>query len=318
MGIRFGYLVPVPTFSLENCYQGVMKAEKNGFDSVWYADHLTMPPGPPTRVYHAWTLLTKFATLTERVSLGTCVSDPHRHHPTVFAQILATLDQISGGRVILGLGAGESMNLDMFGIKWNRPVSRMKESITIMRRLWTEEGMNFKGDFYELSDAFLQVKPVKGTIPIYIAGNGPNTRRLTGQIGDGWIPLAESPESYKKHLKEVEEGAKEAGRDLGQIDTAYMLLTAISEDFDVAYERVAPYVVRGVEIGVKRELVQDPVTELNAIGTLDDVMSRLEKYVKAGVKHFIFLNRGLDPYEVFRIYGQKIIPYFKEQFSYRK
>jgi alkanesulfonate monooxygenase SsuD/methylene tetrahydromethanopterin reductase-like flavin-dependent oxidoreductase (luciferase family) len=297
-----------------------MAAEKNGFDSVWYADHLTMRPGPPTVVFNAQILLTKFATLTQRVLLGTCVSDPHRNHPAVFAEMLATLDQISGGRVILGLGAGESMNLDMFGIKWDRPVSRMGESMTIMRKLWTEERTSFKGRFYELNNAYLQIKPVEGAIPIYIAGNGLRTRRLTGQIGDGWIPLYESPESYKEHLKEVEEGAKLTGRSLEDIDTALMLYTAISEDFEAAYKRVAPYVSfrAGLGIGVRQESAKDRVIELNAIGKLDDVMSRLEKYIKAGLKHFILLNRGPDPHEVFRIYGQKIIPYFKEEFSERK
>jgi 5,10-methylenetetrahydromethanopterin reductase len=351
LNVKFGYDIPlffVPVQRggtvLEKMYSTAKEAEKNGFDSVWFSDHIIMPPF--TFMPDAWTLMTAVAMQTERVSFGTRVSPPHGRHPAIFANMLATIDQISRGRVILGLGAGESMHLDPFGIEWNQPVTRMKETIEVMRRLWTEKKVTFQGKFFNLKDAFLQVKPVHKSIPIYIGSNGPLTRRLTGEIGDGWMPWVESPKTYEKHLKEVEEGARKAGRSMDEIDTVYHAFTAIAQDPEQALKRLSmfksffvyfqekliyefPNVKIPLTMKVEKvtlndleriseaaEMVPDEaLARFNIAGTVDDAMNQIERYLKAGARHITISNMGPNQEEVFRAFTQKIIPYFKETYS---
>lgn len=351
MNIKFGYTIPMFFVSvqeggtvLEKMYSAAKEAEKHGFDSVWLPDHLIMPPF--TFMPDAWTVMTAVAMQTERVLFGTHVSPPHGRHPAIFANMLATIDQISRGRVILGLGAGEAMHLDPFGIEWNKPVSRMKETIEVMRKLWTEKRVTFQGKFFNLKDAFLQVKPVHRTIPIYIGSNGPITRRLTGEIGDGWIPATESPKTYEKNLKEVEEGARKAGRSMDEIDTVYHTFTAIAQDPEQALRAVKmfkfsfvhfpeklacefPNVKLPLTVKIEESTLNDlekireaarmvpdeALARFNIVGTADDAMNQIERYIKSGVRHIIIANMGPNRDEVFRIYTQKIIPYFKETYS---
>ncbi|MDY6959032.1 MAG: LLM class flavin-dependent oxidoreductase, partial [Halobacteriota archaeon] len=208
--VKFGLMIPTPTQPIDEVFKHTRLAEKNGFDSIWIADHLVMMR--PGFVPDAWSVLSAISMITKDMMLGTCVSDPHRRHPAVFAQILATIDRISNGRVALGMGPGESMNVEAFGIDFERPVTKMTESVEIIRRLLHEKKVTYNGDFFELKDAFLQVKPV-GKVPFYIGSNSPKTRRLTGMIGDGWMPFLETPDTYRDHLKDVHVGTEEANRD---------------------------------------------------------------------------------------------------------
>ena len=154
--VRFGCFLPIPATPTERLLRIAKVNEEAGFDSIWTPDHLLfMPPGI---VPEAWSLLAAISAVTEKAVLGTCVSDPHRHHPAVLAQKVATVDRISGGRVILGLGAGEAMNLEPFGICWKNAVTKLVEAVTIMRRLWSGEIVNHEGKFWELRDAFLQIR----------------------------------------------------------------------------------------------------------------------------------------------------------------
>ena len=128
--IKFGNYIPAPAFKLLTILRSVKAAEEVGFDSIWIADHLAMiPVGYCPEV---WSILGSLAISTKYVMLGTGVTDPHRRHPALLAQTLATLDQMSRGRMVLGIGPGEAINLDPYGIPWDRPVARMVEVITIM------------------------------------------------------------------------------------------------------------------------------------------------------------------------------------------
>jgi alkanesulfonate monooxygenase SsuD/methylene tetrahydromethanopterin reductase-like flavin-dependent oxidoreductase (luciferase family) len=291
--IKFGMLLmyPLPR-PIQRIYGLSKRIEELGFDSIWLADHLLFP-GASGFTVEAWSILSIIAAKTERVKLVIGVTDPHRRHPALLAQTAATIDQLSNGRLILGIGAGEGMNLDPFGIEWERPVSKMVESINVMRKLWKSDESNkfdFDGEFYTLKKAYLDVEPIQEAIPIYIAANRPKTRRMTGEIGDGWIPILESPETYKKHLEEVKAGAKEANRDIGEIETCLEIYTAVSE---------------------KGRVPGSP--EFSIRGNVDEVIEKIDEFIKSGVRHFSLMNLGPNPKEVEQIYGKRIIPYFKEE-----
>ena len=345
--IRFGCLLPVPGTPVKKMFKIAKVNEEAGFDSIWVPDHiLFIPPGI---VPEAWSTLAAVAAETEKAALGTCVSDPHRYHPAVLAQKVATVDQISGGRVILGLGAGEAMNLEPFGIEWKKPVSKLIEFVTITRKLWSGEVLNYKGRFWTLKDAFLQINPVKGRVPIYFGANGPRTLRLTGEMADGWLSIPLSPKLYEKRLKLVKEGTEKASRSLDDIDTGVYLYTSVTEKGEDAYKQIekirsqvipSPELLReaGYDVELPEELQsisyfkallnsewiekflafgelipREAAIEFSIAGTVEDCINKIDEFVKAGVKHFLLLNVGPDPRQVMKAYGEEIIPHFKNK-----
>lgn len=345
--IRFGCFLPVPATPMEKLFRIAKVNEEAGFDSIWVPDHLLFIP--PGIVPEAWSTLAATAALTEKAVLGTCVSDPHRYHPAVLAQKVATVDQISGGRVILGLGAGEAMNLEPFGIEWKKPVSKLIEAVTIIRKLWSGEVLNYEGRFWRLKDAFLQINPVKGRVPIYFGANGSRTLKLTGEMADGWLSIPLSPRLYKERLKLVKEGAGKAGRSLDDIDTGVYLYTSVTEKAEDAYEQIekirsqvipSPDLLReaGYDVELPEELQsisyfkallnsewvqkflafgelipREAAIEFSIAGTVEDCINKIDEFIKAGVKHFLLLNVGPDPRQVMKAYGEEIIPYFKSK-----
>ena len=345
--IRFGCFLPIPATPVEKLFRIAKVNEEAGFDSIWAPDHiLFIPPGI---VPEAWSTLAATAVTTEKASLGTCVTDPHRYHPAVLAQKVATVDKISGGRVILGLGAGEAMNLEPFGIEWKKPVSKLIEFVKIIRKFWSGEMVNHEGRFWRLKDAFLQITPVKGRVPIYLGANGPRTLKLTGEIADGWLSTPLSPRLYEERLKLVREGAEKVGRPIDDIDTGVYLYTSVAEEAEDAYKQIekirsqvipSPEFLReaGYDVELPEELQsisyfkallnsewvekflafgefipREAAIEFSIAGTVEDCINKIEEFIKAGVKHFLLLNVGPDPRQVVKSYGEEIIPHFKNE-----
>jgi 5,10-methylenetetrahydromethanopterin reductase len=344
--VKFGCFLPVPATPVDKLLKIAKVNEDAGFDSLWFPDHLLFIP--PGIVPEAWSMLAATAVLTNRALLGTCVTDPHRYNPAVLAQKVATVDQISGGRVILGLGAGEAMNLEPFGINWEKPVSKLAESVTIMRKLWAGEIINFEGEFWRFKDAFLQITPVRGKVPIYFGANSPRTLKLTGELADGWLSIPLPPKLYRQRLELVKEGAEKAGRSLSEIETGIYLYTAVAENAEEAYRQIEsikaqiiPSPALLTEAGYDVELPEnlksisyfkalpnpewiekflayselipnEAAIEFSIVGTANDCIEKINEYVKAGAMHIILVNAGPDPKETLKIYSEKILPYFKE------
>jgi len=341
--VRFGVVLPWLT-SVDEMLQFARASEEAEFDSLWTGDHLLHFPG--RTVPEAWTLLTAVGMVTKRVLLGTCVTDPHRYHPAVLAQRLATIDQFSNGRVILGLGAGDAINLDPFGIEWNKPVSKLVEYAKLVRRLWAGETFSYEGEFWKFKDAFLQIKPARSRIPVYLAANSPRTLKITGEIADGWLPLALNPEMYKNRLKVIEAAAKKVGRVPDDIDVGLLALISIADKAEDAYkalDRVKPVLVpevleeAGYDIEFPKEfrsysyidwlptkeyveylarygkfVPTEAAIDFCIAGTTQDCMNKIDKFVKAGVKHFILLDVGTDPRKLRELHRREIKPRFAQ------
>jgi len=341
--VRFGVVLPWLT-SVDEILQIARASEEAEFDSLWTGDHLLHFPG---RIVHeAWTLLTAAGMVTKRVLLGTCVTDPHRYHPAVLAQRLATIDQFSSGRVILGLGAGDAINLEPFGINWNKPVSKLVEAVKIMRRLWAGETFSYEGEFGKFRDAFLQIRPFQPKVPIYFAAMRPRMLRLTGEMADGWLPLALTPEMYKKRLKIIGAAAKKVERAPDDIDAGLLVLISIADKADDAYkalDRVKPILVpeilkeAGYDIEFPKEfssysyinwmpteqyveylakygkfIPTEAAIDFCIAGTTQDCIDKIYKFVKAGVKHFILLDVGADPHKLRELHRKEIKPRFAQ------
>ncbi|NIM44462.1 MAG: LLM class flavin-dependent oxidoreductase [Nitrososphaeria archaeon] len=346
--IKFGsYLFFGP---IEQIIQQGLLAERYGFDSVWFPDH-HISVIPTTECPENWTVLTAIGMRTKRIVLGPAVTDPLRRHPSTTAQTVATLDRLLGGRVALGIGAGERMNLIPFGIPWTSPIERLREAVKCIKMLWsatTEEPASYEGKFFHLKDAFLGIKPRQDP-PIYIGALGPRTRELVGELAEGWFPWIITPELFKESLKDIEKGAKKVGRNLREIDAAVVAYTAITEDYEEAIRMIEPRgkmalilerrvleriyrrisltdeitiqktIPTNKSLRILREAVEEiPIEAVEAIsicGTVDHCIKKIEKYIEAGSKHIIISNQDPNIENTLRQYGEKIIPYFKAEYG---
>ena len=347
--IKFGLSAPMPGADVDGLVDFSVKADKLGFDTIWYPDHLLFV-APQAIAPEAWTVASAAAMKTENIALGT-VSDPHRMHPAVFAQRLATVDQLSKGRTVLCLGVGESMNLDAFGIEWGKPLSKLRESMDVMELLWeTERPANYEGRFYNLENAFLQIKPYERTkIPFYIATHTPKGLRLTGEKGDGWLPIDLNPDLYSRYLGEIKTAADDVGRNLDDgFDPALWVFTSLGESVDAAYKTLEPFkyvlvmqdqlLKAGYDVEIPeeyhglnyfnivptdeegrqrfRELGQlfprEAILDFTITGAKKDCIEKIEKFIDAGVRNFVLFYRfSPDPDLALETYAKEIIPYFR-------
>ncbi len=192
-------------------------AEEVGFDSLWVGDHLLYRGARSERgPWEAWTMLAALAAVTERITLGPLVACAGFHPPGLIAKMAATLDEISGGRFVLGLGAGwNKTEFGAFGIPYDRPVTRFAESFAIIQRLLRGERVSLQGDFFQADDAVLLPAP-RRPVPVMIGSNGPRMLALTLPYVDGWNTwydgYGNSADGFSALNARITAAAMEAGR----------------------------------------------------------------------------------------------------------
>jgi F420-dependent oxidoreductase-like protein len=199
----------------------VQAADECGYDSIWI---------PEAWDREAFTLLTELAVHTKQIHLCTGIVNIFSRSPALLAMSAATLDDISGGRFRLGLGtSGARVIEDFHGIKFDKPLMRLKETIQIIRLLLAGEAVDFAGECFQLSRFKLGFKPLRSEIPIYIAGLTPKSLRLIGELADGWLPTHWVLSQFSMGIKEIVAGAA-VNRDIRQIEIAPFINTIINDD----------------------------------------------------------------------------------------
>jgi len=213
-------------------------AEASGYDTLWVADE---------RFYReVYSTLAVLAQHTTRVKLGTCVTDPFARHPALTAMAIATLDEISNQRAILGVGAGIS-GFPELGVVRKKPAIAIREMIEVVRALLKGDSLDFHGDVVALHNGKLSFKPLGAEIPIYVASNGPLGQRVTGGIADGAIMEGcGNVEEVKAFRAILAEGARRKGRDPAAVKVLLRLNACVSPDGRKARD--------GVRLGVARML----------------------------------------------------------------
>jgi alkanesulfonate monooxygenase SsuD/methylene tetrahydromethanopterin reductase-like flavin-dependent oxidoreductase (luciferase family) len=323
----------------------IARAEKSGFDSAWVGDHFAFW-FPDATYPETWSILSAAAMATKKIKLGSGVIDPFRRNPALIAQSAATLDILSGGRGILGMGGGEPMNILPYGIEWSNPISRLRETIEAVRMLWRSSvnaPVSYSGKFTKLDSAFLQTHPIhNGKMPIYVAASSKKALSIAGELGDGWYAHVHSPKTFQEDLKEVVNGAKLAGKSPEEVDSVAWFLCAVNRDYEKArntislaaamelilaydklqrlgYRKSVPerlalkhIIMNNSEIDRLREEAKDVpfeiIRETAVFGTPDDCISTIEKFAKAGAKHAVFLLLGEDVDSSFELFQNEIIP----------
>ena len=328
-------------------------ADRMDYDSVWTMDHSNVPQWKNAVVNDAWLMLAAIGAVTSHVELGTCVTDAIRRHPSAIALSAITLDRITKGRAILGIGAGEAQNVVDFGIEFSKPVSKFKEQLEVIEKLFTSEPdrrVNYKGQYYSLIEACLQARSIrKPRPPIYIAAGAPKTLELCAKYGDGWIPIGYTPELFKNHANVIRERAKEIGRDLNDFQFANDVDVYFTEDGEEAWNKMknavkvslykpellkvhniqqdsefdfrryfTEYAMNKPELmqQMKRAALKIPDSVARSaigVGKPEDVIQMLERFIEAGTNHFIIRFWGEGYFKNIETFGNKVITYFRDQ-----
>ena len=216
-------------------------------ESIWtpeFTDLATASPSPH-RHLDGMAVAAAAAVLTRSTPIVTTVVDTVRRHPAMLAQSALTLDHLSRGRFVLGLGSGELENTVPYGFDFEKPVARFEEAVKVIKMLWESDGpIDFDGQFHHLEHARLDTEPYDGKHPpIWIGAAGPRMLRITGRYADGWWPNgAYTPEDYHQKLSVVREAAERAGRDPAVITPAVTQICLIGDDDEIAEMLKAPLV----------------------------------------------------------------------------
>ena len=325
--LRIGYKASAEQFGPGELVDLVVQAEQAGFESAFISDHLQpwRHEGGHAPASLPW--LGAAGARTDTIVLGTSVLTPtFRYHPAVIAQAFATLGCLYPGRVILGVGSGESLNEAALGIPWppgKERLARLREAVDLIRRLWSGERVTFEGTYYRTENATIYDRPEE-QVPIYIGASGPVATRFAGRVGDGFITTSgKAPELYTdKLLPALAEGAEQAGRTLADLDLLMEVKVSFDPDRDRAMQdtrhwaalALTPEEKTGVEDPMEMQRLSDALPLERAASRWivsddpDEHVERIRTYVDLGFRHLVFHAPGPDQRRFIELYGEEIIP----------
>ncbi|MFQ6022684.1 MAG: glucose-6-phosphate dehydrogenase (coenzyme-F420) [Acidiferrobacterales bacterium] len=333
--LKLGYKASAEQFGPRELLEFAVLAEDVGFDSVAVSDHFQPWRHTGGHAPYSFGWLAALGERTSKVIIGTSVVTPSfRYHPSIVAQAMGTLGVLYPGRVILGVGTGESLNeVPATGIKWPKfkeRFGRLKEAVELVRRLWSEERVTFEGTYYRTENATIYDRPEK-PVPIYIAASGPTAARLAGRVGDGFICTSgKARELYTETLlPNVEAGLEQAGRDTDSIERMIEMKVSFDTDENRAMAdtrhwaalALSPEEKTGVEDPLEMERLADALPVERAasrwIVSTDPVehVERIAPYIELGFSHLVFHAPGPDQAHFLRLYGEQVLPRLRERFA---
>jgi len=320
---KYGLLLPHfgEQADREKLLEGSKRAEELGFDSVWVRDHLVFEPHgemekPNRTFYDALTTLTAIGAVTERIELGTGSLIPFRH-PLVTALMAGTMTQLLGPRLILGFGSGTfDHEFDAVGLGDADRVELVRSNAEILRRVFTENDVSYKDDYFQFDNVTIEPKPVGGPVPFWYCGGTPRSARLAVEFCDGWMPGRISMLTLKKRIETIEQLSIEAGRQRPTI--AVIPPTSIEVTREEALKDVnIPGLLawaNKAKFAVKPpsgtfETVDDLEGQLIA-GNPDEAVAQCRKFEAAGVEHLVFDFRfKFDKwFEQIELLGSEVLP----------
>ncbi len=324
--LRLGYKASAEQFGPAELLDFSVLAEQAGFDSVFVSDHFQpwKHVGGHAPFSLAW--LGALGARTSRVTIGTSVLTPtFRYHPSVVAQAFGTLGAMFPGRVVLGVGTGESLNeVPATGMPWpefKERFARLREAVTLIRRLWSEERVSFSGQYYKTENATIYDRPAT-PVPIYVAAAGALVAKYAGRAGDGLICTSgKDPKLYTETLlPKVAEGLAEAGAK----DFERMIEVKVSFDTDMqrAMQDTRHWAVLALTPEEKHS-VEDPVEMDRLAAALpaeraasrwivstdpDEHVERIRTYIDLGFSHLVFHAPGPDQARFLKLYAEQVLP----------
>jgi F420-dependent oxidoreductase-like protein len=308
--VRFGVTLPQIKRTWEDARLAAIEFDRLGFDSVWVCDHLYSVPMPTLPIFEAWSQLAAVAAVTERVGLGTLVTPPFFRNPGVLAKQVATIDHVSGGRTIVGLGAGWfASEFEGYGCPFPATIGErlraLDEAAEIMKRLWTEERVTFAGKHFTVEDAICEPKPVRRP-PILIGGGGERVLMgIAARHADIWNNLAVHQGELAGKVEALRRACARARRDAETIEISQQCLVVLverEEEARPALERAQR--IYGGHLGGG--------LEAHGIwGTPEQVVERIERHRRLGCSLFVIEFFGRDTREPARLFAERVMPAFR-------
>ncbi len=301
IGIGFGqwkYGLPEPDLLC----RAAENAEAVGLDSLWLSDHI-VTRNPTLDITCLFSMI---AARTKKLKMGPSVLTLPARHPIQIAKTYATLDYISGGRMIMAVGSGSDVrDLEACGVPPQERGKRLDEGIGILRRLWTEDNVTHHGQFYDFENVSINPKPRKGPLDIWIGGKSDAILKRVVRLGDGWFPALTSPDEFKRDMDKLIAFGEEAGRKVNPRESGVLLLAHVERDKKAAWEKVAPF-LRGLN------MPPEEVAARCIVGPPEECVERLQHFVEAGCVKFV-LRPACPPDEIMNqieLYGKEILPHF--------
>jgi probable F420-dependent oxidoreductase len=283
-------------------------ADRARVETLWLPDHLTLPEedvranGGRTRVdepLDAWVLLSMLAAVTTRVRLGTEVTPLPLRQPVLLAKTVATLDVLSSGRAVLGLGAGWYRDeFDEAGIPfvpYRQRLEQTREGAALVRRLLAGQQVAWEGTFYRLGGACARPVRAGGKTPIWFGGRSDTILSLAAEHGDGWITATNaSPAEVTAGRARLRDLAEQRGRDPDELRTAVPFIARVAESTPAAKRDLGRYMERGQFTGFVKQFLEDATWEHGIWGSAEECGGKLEPYLELGVDHVILDVRPPD------------------------
>jgi coenzyme F420-dependent glucose-6-phosphate dehydrogenase len=332
--LKLGYKASAEQFGPRELLDFSVLAEQTGFDSVFVSDHFQPWKHTDGHAPNSLVWLGALGASTKRVTIGTSVATPtFRYHPSIVAQAFGTMGSMFPGRVVLGLGTGESLNeVPSAGIAWpgaKERRDRLREAVRLINTLWTQDRVSFEGQFYRTESATIYDKP-KQKVPIWIAASGPLAAQMAGQIAEGFICTSgKNPQLYVDLLAKVEEGMGKAGRPDASLER--MIEVKVSFDTDAQHAKeltrhwaalaLSPEEKMGVEDPIEMEKRADALPLDRAASRWivssdpDEQIERIRPYVELGFNHLVFHAPGPDQPRFIKLYAEDVFPRLRKAFG---
>ena len=306
---HFGVTIPQIKRPWRAAAEAARSFEAMGFDSLWVCDHLYGPQSPQLPILEAWSMISGLAAITTRVELGTLVTPAGMRNPAHLGKIIATADNIAGGRVIAGLGAGwMPREFTDFGVPFlstGERLEQLKETIELLKRMWgDEQEVTYQGRFVQTDHVVCQPKPPR-QIPILIGGAGEKvTLKLVAQHADLWNNLAGQQPNLAHKIDVLKGHCDAVGRDFSEIVVTPQCLVTIA----ATAEEAAPRADRAQKIFGGH--MGDPKGPIAITGTADQCCEAIQKHMDLGCTGFVMEFFGRDTIEPAQRFAEEVVPNF--------
>jgi coenzyme F420-dependent glucose-6-phosphate dehydrogenase len=333
--LKLGYKASAEQFGPSELLEFGCTAEKLGFDSVLISDHFQ--PWRHTGGHAPFSLswLGALGARTSRIVMGTSVLTPtFRYHPSIVAQAMGTLGSMFPGRLILGIGNGESLNeVPATGMEWppfKERFARLREALELIRRLWSEERVSFRGEYYKTENATIYDRP-STPIPVYISAGGAVVAKFVGRAGDGFICTSgKSWEFYREQLlPALSAGLEQAKRPQDGIDRMIEMKVSFDEDPKRALEdtrhwaalALSPEEKQSVGDPIEMERLADALPAERAASRWivstdpEDHVEKIRPYIEMGFRNLIFHAPGPDQNRFLKLYASQVLPRLRSKFG---
>jgi coenzyme F420-dependent glucose-6-phosphate dehydrogenase len=307
----------------------VVIMEQNGLEKCWVSDHYMPWWHDGGYAGATWPWLGAALAKTNRIVIGTAVTAPIlRYHPAIVAQVFATLGFMFSDRVFLTVGTGEAVNEVPSGNIWPSNLERferLKEAIELIKKLWSEEWVDFNGKYYWVKDSNLYTKPAK-PIPLYIAAMGPESARLAGEQGDGLVTNEVNPESLKNRLLPAfKQAVEKSGRDYNGMDKAVFIPASYDQDKQKALQSISFWkgaMIKAFfevdvhdprEIQENGQVVGDDTMEKMAfvISNAEEGIKKIQKYAELGFTDIVLINSSPNRESFVKLLSKDILSQVK-------